>query len=172
MINLTKQAVDLITEPTQGYIAQARQRLGGFMPNTRKWNFIINLYSFVADQLIKKNNSLYDVYTFVIDEMQKLLLEKFGITIDKPTENHRFYRCKYSKATDTVRYADTRGYEAIHRFIDVETDNGITYVTVQHFADRLYLIPSHKVVYKIGEGNVFLGCEIAETGNYEPYELR
>ncbi|MBQ2767703.1 MAG: hypothetical protein IJF49_06455 [Clostridia bacterium] len=105
------------------------------------------------------------------DEMQKLLSEKFGITIDKPTEDHWFYRCMYTQAADTVRYADTRGYEAVHRVIDAKTENGITYVTVQLFSDRLYLIPSHKVVYKIGADEVFLGCEIIETGNYDPREL-
>ncbi len=109
--------------------------------------------------------------TIPFDEMQRLLSEKFGITIDKPSEDHWFYRCRYTKATDTVQYADTRSFESAFRILDAKTKNGITYVTVQLFADRLYLIPSHKVVYKIGEGEVFLGCEIVETGNYEPREL-
>lgn len=104
--------------------------------------------------------------TVPFDEMQRLLSEKFGIVIEKPTEDHWFYRCRYTKETDTVRYADTRGFESVYRIIDTKTEGGITYVTVQLFADRLYLIPSHKVVYKIGEGEVFLGCEIVETGHY------
>ena len=103
MINLTKQAVDLITEPTQGYIAQARQKLGGFMPNTRKWNFIINLYSFVADQLIKKNNSLYDVYTFVIDEMQKLLQENAGILTESSELKSKFGYSFYWTPVDLTK---------------------------------------------------------------------
>ena len=105
------------------------------------------------------------------DEMQRILSEKFGITIDKPTEDHSFFRCMYTKATDTVEYADTRGYESVHRFLDVCKEGDVTLVTVQLFADRLYLIPSHKVVYKIGEGEVFLGCEIIEKGNYEPRDI-
>lgn len=105
------------------------------------------------------------------DEMQRLLLEKFGISIDKPAENHYFYRCKYNKDTDTVYYADTRGFESIYRIIDFEEVDGTSYVTVQLYADRLYLIPSHKVRYQIGEGDVFLGYEIIETGKYKPREL-
>ena len=58
-----------------------------------------------------------------------------------------------------------------HRIIGVEEENGVTYVTVQLYADRLYLVPAYKVVYAIGEGEVFLGCEVIEKGNHEPYSL-
>ena len=105
-------------------------------------------------------------------ELQKLMAEKFGITVERPADGVlHSWRCEYNKANDTVGYADTRGYEPVHEIIDVREDGDVTYVTVQLFADRLYLVPSHKVVYKIGEGDVFLGYEIAETGRYEPREF-
>ena len=106
-----------------------------------------------------------------LDEMLSLILDKFGFSIDESKINWRENHCSYDKETNIVQYADTRGHEAVHRIINVKTENEITYVTVQLFADRLYLIPSHKVVYKIGEGEVFLGCEVVETGKYEPREL-
>ncbi|MBR6558600.1 MAG: hypothetical protein IKT70_06270 [Clostridia bacterium] len=104
-----------------------------------------------------------------IDDMQRLLSEKFGITIEKPTEDGCYLnRCKYNKETNTVFYADTRGYESPHRIIDCNVIDGTSYVTVQFYADRLFLLPSHKITYKIGAGEVFLGYEIIEVGNYEP----
>jgi hypothetical protein len=82
------------------------------------------------------------------------------------------YRCEYDKESDTVRYADTRDLPIpIQRIIDVSESDGVTYVTVQFYADEFCLIPSHKVVYKIGDGEVFLGYEIIEKGKYEPREL-
>jgi len=103
------------------------------------------------------------------DDMKSLLLEKFGITIEKPTEDNCYLnRCKYRKETNTVFYADTRGYESPHRIIDCNVVDGTSYVTVQFYADRLFLLPSHKITYKIGAGEVFLGYEIIEIGNYEP----
>ncbi|MBE6541134.1 MAG: hypothetical protein E7672_01660 [Ruminococcaceae bacterium] len=104
-------------------------------------------------------------------EMQRLLLEKFGISLEKPTEDSLLYRCRYYKATDTVEYADTRGYVAVHKFLDIREEDGITYVIVQLFADRHRIIPSHKVQYAIGEGEVFLGCEIIQEGKYAPRQL-
>lgn len=110
----------------------------------------------------------------VFSELQRLMSDKFGVEVERPQESGylgRFSSCVYNKETDTAGYIDTRGFEAHHRIIDAKTENGVTYVTVQLFADRLYLIPSHKVVYKIGEGEVFLGCEIIEKGNYEPRDI-
>ena len=104
-------------------------------------------------------------------ELQNLMAEKFGIAVERPEKSGLLSRCEYDKERDTVRYADTRGYEAVHRFSDVREENGITYVSVMLFADKHYLIPSHTIQYKIGEGNVFLGCEIIREGNYEPREL-
>ena len=81
-------------------------------------------------------------------------------------------RCRYDAAYDTVSYADTRGsFRPAHKIIDVVVDGDVTYVTVQLYAESLYLIPSHKVRYTIGEGDVFLGCEIVQQGKYEHFEL-
>ena len=104
-------------------------------------------------------------------ELQNLMSEKFGIEVERPEKSGLLSRCEYDKERDTVRYADTRGYEAVHRFSDVREEDGITYVTVMLFADKHYLIPSHTIQYKIGEGDVFLGCEIIRKGNYTPREL-
>ena len=97
--------------------------------------------------------------------------EKFGITVERPNENRLLSRCEYNKETDTVRYADTRGYSAVHRILDIREEDGITYVIVQLFADRHRMIPSHKLQFAIGEGEVFLGSEIIQEGNYDPREL-
>jgi len=105
------------------------------------------------------------------DLLQQLLLEKFGISVERPDDGAHLYSCEYNKETDTVRYSDTRGYNSTHRFVDVTESDGITYVTVQFYADDFYLIPSYKIVYKIGEGDIFLGCEVLETGNYKPHSI-
>lgn len=104
-------------------------------------------------------------------ELQKLMTEKFGIEVERPEKSGLLSRCEYDKERDTVHYADTRGYTAVHRFLDVREEDGITYVSVMLFADKHYIIPSHTIQYKIGEGNVFLGCEIIQTGNYEPRDI-
>ena len=104
-------------------------------------------------------------------ELQKLMTEKFGIEVERPEKSGLLSRCEYDKERDTVHYADTRSYTAVHRFLDVREEDGITYVSVMLFADKHYIIPSHTIQYKIGEGNVFLGCEIIQTGNYEPRDI-
>lgn len=106
------------------------------------------------------------------DEMQRLLSKKFGINIEKPSESCSMYHCAYNADTDTVYYADTRGFRAIHRFVDVREDGDTTYVTVQFYADSLYLIPSHKIVYRLGEGEVFLGCEVIDDGHYHSRSIK
>lgn len=105
------------------------------------------------------------------DKLQSLMTEKFGITVDRPNENRLLSRCEYNKETDTVRYADTRGYSAVHRILDIREEDGITYVIVQLFADRHRMIPSHKLQFAIGEGEVFLGSKIIQNGNYDPREI-
>jgi len=105
------------------------------------------------------------------DKLQSLMTEKFGITVDRPNENRLLSRCEYNKETDTVRYADTRGYSAVHRILDIREEDGITYVIVQLFADRHRMIPSHKLQFAIGEGEVFLRSEIIQNGNYDPREI-
>ncbi|MBE6570371.1 MAG: hypothetical protein E7658_09185 [Ruminococcaceae bacterium] len=105
------------------------------------------------------------------DEMQRLMSEKFGITVERPKDNRILSRCEYNKETDTVRYADTRGYSAVHKILDIHEEDGMTYVIVQLFADRHRIIPSHKVQFAIGEGDVFLGSEIIQIGKYAPREL-
>lgn len=99
-------------------------------------------------------------------EMQRLLAEKFGISIERPTDDCRLYRCEYSKERDTVWYADTRGINTIHRIVDVSSANGITTVTVQFYEDTLRLIPDYKIAYQMGADEVFLGCEVIDPGNY------
>ncbi len=107
-------------------------------------------------------------------ELQTKMKEKFGITVERPEKSGILpgANCAYNKDTDRVGYADTRGYEAVHRIIGVRTEGDVTVVTVQLYADRLYLIPAHKVEYRIGEGDVFLGCEVVETTEYEPFSIQ
>ena len=108
------------------------------------------------------------------DELQSLMSEKFGIAVERPPQTgmvHSYIICLYDAESDTVRFADTRGGPRVYKFLDVREENGITYVIVQFFADEHRLIPSHKVQFAIGEGEVFLGSEIIQTGKYEPREL-
>ncbi len=114
-----------------------------------------------------------DSYTITFDDLAALMDEKFGITVTRPERDGAILsRCRYDAAYNTVSYADTRGsFRPAHKIIDVVVDGDVTYVTVQLYAESLYLIPSHKVRYTIGEGDVFLGCEIIEEGKYEHFEL-
>lgn len=109
------------------------------------------------------------------DELQSLMSEKFGIAVERPPQTgmvHSYIICLYDAESDTVRFADTRGSTPVHKFLDIREEEGVTYVIVQFFADRHRIIPSHKVQYAIGEGDVFLGSEIIQEGHYEPRELR
>ena len=104
-------------------------------------------------------------------DAQRLLSEKFGIAVERLDRSGMLSRCEYDSVTDTIRYADTRGNAPIHRFIDVTKQDGVTYVTVQLYADRLYLVPSHKVQYMMGENIEFIGYRVVEFGKYEPREI-
>ena len=104
-----------------------------------------------------------------LNEMLKLLREKFGYTVQASDIVWRTTHCNYDAESNIVRFADTRNYEFFYRFLDIREKNGVTEVIVQLFADRHNLLPSHKVRYRIGEGEVFLGCEVIQEGNYAPY---
>ena len=136
MINLTKQAVDLIGEPTNGYIAQARQKMSSFMANTKKWQFIINLYSYVADQLIQKNNRLYDVYTFVIDEMKRLLEENAGILTESKELKNRFGYSFYWTPVDLTRASGAEN--AVSRYLDGIMDQKRANQLAYQFVEQMY----------------------------------
>ncbi len=101
-------------------------------------------------------------------EAARLLEEKFGIILERPESSCYLDHCDYDRETDTVKYADTRGVYAAHRFLDVRNTDGVTYITVQFYADINYIIPSRKVEYMIGEGDVFLGCRLLDMGSYDP----
>ena len=116
MINLTNQAVQMITNPATGYMAQAQNKMNSFMADKNKWGMILNLYSFVCGQLTQKNNALYDIYTFVIEEMQRLLEENAGILTQSQELHNKFGYSFYWTPIDLTQ--GDRAAKAVAEYLD------------------------------------------------------
>ncbi len=123
-------------------------------------------------------------YSIEYDKLVRLMAEKFGITDpeamglyegewDNSIESQIAMQesgCVYDKETGIVSFVAGTEMPArpIYRFLGVRESDGVTYVTVQLYADFNYLIPSYKVEYAIGEGDIFLGCEVVEGSRHKP----
>lgn len=116
MINLTDQAVQTITNPVKGYMAVAQNKMNSFMADKNKWSIVLNLYNFVCGQLTQKNNVLYDVYTFVIEEMQRLLEENAGILTQSKELHNKFGYSFYWTPIDLTQ--GNRATKAVAEYLD------------------------------------------------------
>ena len=77
----------------------------------------------------------------------------------------------FNLETNTISKSITEISLDFGGILDIREEDGITYVIVQLFADRHRMIPSHKLQFAIGEGEVFLGSKIIQNGNYDPREI-
>lgn len=116
VIELTEQAVNLITDPVKGYMGLAHDRLNGFISNKNKWSHIFNLYSYAAGFLIQRNRILYDVYAYVIEEMQAFLQHNTGILTGSAEWKDLFgYSCCWTPFDLT---AGRSANDAVIRYLD------------------------------------------------------
>ena len=136
MINLTKNAVGVINHPTEGYLAQAQQKMNGFMADKRKWQYIINLYNYLVQQLINKNNALYDIYTFVIDEMQKLLKQNAGILTESMELKNRFGYSFYWTPIDLTK--GNSATRAVTQYLDHVMNPQRINMLAGNFVNQMY----------------------------------
>lgn len=100
-------------------------------------------------------------------DFAKLALDKFGAVVTKEEFASGLY------VEDMTLYIDTASSEEEQSFdfVDEQTVNGITTVTVQHYADCNKLIKSHKIAYMLDEEERFLSCEFLSIEPYKPYGL-
>ena len=90
MINLTKEAVDLIRNTPNDYIDRARKNLNGIMANKKRWEAVGQLYDFAAEYLQKQNTQLFEVYTYVIRALGDRLEKDGKILTDSLTRSTYF----------------------------------------------------------------------------------
>ena len=106
------------------------------------------------------------VITF--SDFAKLAKEKFGMEVTKEMFKPMLY------IEDMTLYITTSESDLNQSFdfVDEVTENEITTVTVQHYADCNKLIKSDLIAYRIDESERFLSSEILNFADYPPYGLR
>ena len=90
MVNLTKEAVDLIRTEPNDYMKKAQKKMGDFMADKQKWNAALQLYGYAAEYLLVQNTQLFEVYTYVIRALRDLLEDNGKILTDTQTYNTYF----------------------------------------------------------------------------------
>ena len=154
MINLTNQAVGLIKDPAQGYFAQINHKLGGLWPDKNKWNYIGNLYNFLINRLVEKNNTLYDVYTYVIETMKQMLEENAGILTESKEMRSRFGYSFYWTPVDTSK-GDEKA-KAVLKYLDKIIDTDRTNQLAYQFVEQMYQQQDNwtSIAPKEGQGTI------------------
>lgn len=111
------------------------------------------------------------------DDMKKALKNIFRISDIKPIEEidnpqYYFYKCTLDKESGMISFTETRGSEPVYKIIDASAYDGYATITVQLYADRYRLIPSHKVEYVLYLDGGIEEVRIAQKGKYEPNSQR
>lgn len=90
MVNLTKEAVDLIREEPNDFMKKAIKKENALISDKQKWNAVHQLYSYAANYLLIQNTQLFEVYTYVIKALRDLLEKNVKILTDTQTYKTHF----------------------------------------------------------------------------------
>ena len=98
-------------------------------------------------------------------KLKELLLEKLGVTANEEIFNELY------AIENGELYIKRDVLNGVTDFVieNERTEDGITTVTVQFFADCNRFIKSDMVEYYIDEKECILGCERIVFSDYEPY---
>ena len=101
-----------------------------------------------------------------LSEFEKLAAEKFGCNDIDATDAADFINEKNGK-----KYVQGGEVSGVTRFRveNAETIDGVTDVTVRFYGDLNYIIKSYLVKYHFGENGKWLGYEVIEKSDVEPY---
>ena len=82
MVNLTLEAVKLIENTPDEYLLKAQSMAQKAIVGRAKWNKMVNIYKETAKYLEKINKNLYEVYTCVVKELQKIIEDNAKLLTD------------------------------------------------------------------------------------------
>lgn len=100
MVNLTKEAIKLIDNAPNDYLHKVRKKKNNFGANQEKWNRIEELYHTASAYLYEINNKLYDVYTYAIEVLKKLIESNAGLLTDTNEYKNTFGKSFYWSPID------------------------------------------------------------------------
>ncbi len=101
-------------------------------------------------------------------DFASLVKDKFGMTVEKEMFADGLYVEDMKLYINTAAPDENQAFD----FVGEVTEDGITTVTVLHYADCNKLIGSYKMAYKIDADGRFIGCERIDGSPYKPYGLR
>lgn len=101
-------------------------------------------------------------------DFASLAKEKFGMEVTKEMFASSLYVEDMTLYITTSASDENQSFD----FIGEKTSDGISTVTVQHYADCNKLIRSYKVEYNVDENDRLISAEIVDGTSYEPYGLR
>ncbi len=106
------------------------------------------------------------VLTFA--DFAKLSKDKFGTTVTKEMFASQLYVDDMTLYINTSASDENQSFDIIEEY----TNDDVTTVVVQHYADCNKFIKSYKIAYYLDSEERFLYCEILNTAPYKPYGLR
>ncbi len=106
------------------------------------------------------------VITF--SDFAKLAKDKFGMEVTKEMFASELYVEDMTLYINTVASSEEQSFD----FVEEISENDVTTVIVQHYADCNKLINSHRIAYKLDSDGRFLSCEFLAIEPYKPYGLR
>ena len=101
-----------------------------------------------------------------LSEFEKLAAEKFGCTDIDATDTADFIHEKNGKKF--VQGGEVSGVTRF-RVENVEKNDGVTDITVRFYGDLSYIIKSYLIKYHFGENGKWLGYDVIENTEVEPY---
>ncbi len=116
MVNLTKEASNLLEQAPSDYLHKARSNKEGFFTSTEKWKRVEFLYEKAINYLREINHSLYDVYTYSI-EVLKNLIEKNARLLTDTNEYENVFGKSFQWSPIDLRSGD-HATKAVIEYLD------------------------------------------------------
>ncbi len=135
MVNLTKEAANLLENAPDDYIHKARHNKTKFMANQDKWNRVESIYNAALTYIRQMNTSLYDVYTYSIEVLKQLIENNAKILTDTNEYKSTFGRTFQWSPID-LRSGD-QATKAVTRYLDNIMSPADVKKTATKFVDML-----------------------------------
>lgn len=136
MVNLTKEAADLIRSAPNDYMKKALRKMNDFMADKLKWRAVLDLYSYAAEYLLIQNTQLFEIYTYAIKALQELLENNGRILTDTQTLKTHFGQSFQWSPIDLTQGATAT--RAVSEYLDDIMNQQETWRLAVEFVNALY----------------------------------
>ena len=136
MVNLTKEAADLIRTAPNDYMHKAQRKMNAFISDKAKWQAVLQFYSFAADYLLVQNTQLFELYSYGIRALQELLEKNDRILTDTQTLKTHFGQSFQWSPIDLTQGAHAT--RAVEEYLDDIMNPQETWRLANAFVDDLY----------------------------------